>query len=63
MTATKDSDGYPTAPRRINGGGWFYEQRSGIIAYHDGEHRVALPWRMLTAAVDRHRRIKAKRKS
>lgn len=62
MAEEKDRDGYPTAPRTIGVGGWFYEQKSGIIAYHDGEHRVAIPWKLLTRAVDRHRRIKAKRK-
>lgn len=62
MSKDVDKDGYPLSPKNINGGGWFYEQASGIIAYHDGDHRVAIPWRMLTAAVDRHRRIKATRK-
>lgn len=63
MAEAKDTDGYPTAPRKVNSAQWFYEQKSGLDVYPgvSGGH-INIPWRKLCAAVDRHRRITKRNK-
>ena len=72
MTKIKTTDdGYRADPIAINSTSWFYEEPKGVTIVQEhrdvnGKHLCTLqnliPWRLLCAAVERHRVI-AKRKA
>lgn len=67
MSEQLDHNGYPTAPRTLRKGAWFYEQPCGIIVMSEpiddkiGASEVVIPWRKIIAAVKRHSGAKRNR--
>jgi hypothetical protein len=62
--------GYPLEPRHLTDATWFYETKDGLEIVHRVHSDVGafiqtdtiiLPWRKLSSAVDRHRKVKAGR--
>lgn len=64
MSEPKDSRGYPCNPRMLTDDAWFYEEPEGLTVVQRGGPNTRtcyITWRKLCAAVDRHRRNKAKK--
>jgi hypothetical protein len=57
-----DHKGYPTAPRNLKDGSWFYEQQDGLIVVIRGGVQLTIPWRKVVAAVNHNFNAKRKRR-
>ncbi len=58
-----DGKGYSLSPRQLKDGGWFYEDKRGIIVLQrkDGiTTTTIIPWARLELSVDHHRELKAR---
>lgn len=58
MPEQLDYRGYPTHPRHLKDGAWYYEQAKGIYLLIDGQDgktvQTLIPWRKIVAAVGHH---------
>jgi hypothetical protein len=68
MMSDRDEYGYPCQSRVIDELSWFYEQRDGLWIVNEPitgarTTTIKIPWRRLEAAVDHHRKVKARRKT
>lgn len=61
MPEAKTSDGYPTKPRALPDGSWFYAERKGIYVVI-GTVQTTIPWRKVEAAMRNHQNAIAGRK-
>ncbi len=52
---------YPRKPRKVRSGGWFYEQRDGLVVLHvAGMSEVKIPWSQVEKALKDHNEARRK---
>jgi hypothetical protein len=47
------NDGLNLNPIDVEPGAWYYEEKNGLIIYHNGKFIFVIPWRKLIASVKR----------